>query len=855
MERLDLIPELRTAAPGDHLCHLFSTQEQRVEVAYTFLRDGLERGERTVYVSDGVKGEEDLRSLFAGRGLDTRKYAESGQLLLYEPGNIFLAGESFSPSVSLASWREEARRASSDGWPALRVLADMSWALRKPPGWGLLAEYEAEINRLPGAESCLFLCQYDRRRFDPQFLLDLLRTHPRVLVDSELYDNIYYLPPGEFLDNMLPASVLDHHFIHLAERKRAVREIEEARAFAQAVVDTVREPLLVLDADLRVVAANRSFYRTFRVSPQETEGRPVYELGDRQWDIPALRKLLEEVVPLNTSFEGYAVEYDFPGLGRKTMMLNARRIHRDGDGTRLILLAMEDVTGKRAAEEELRRRESYFHRLVENAYDAVTVLDAEARHVYASPSVERVLGWKPEELLGRTPFEFMHPDELQRVGEVFQDGLSHPGTVKRIIHRWRDSLGNWSMVESSGINLLDDPHVGGVVINCRDITQQMLAQRRVHRLNQMFLSLGADFLANMETVIRACREILEGDVAAYARPEGEKMTLLTTLPGEEGLILVEESGSFAGHPLLADGRPGPLILGAEGEAGLPEGDPLAEAHGYRLFLGQSVTLGENITGVLAVYYRDRRTFTREDLETLTILSRTLAIEEERLAREQGLKDFIDVASHELRHPITLIKGYALSLKERFGELSGERVAEILGAIDEGADRITRLVESLLDISRIERGQLELEPREVDLLPLLRRAVGEMSAVGRKAVLRLRGQVGTCFLDPDRFLEVLHILLDNAHKFSPPGGVVEVEVRERGGDYLISVRDRGIGVPEEYRELIFDRFYQVEKPRYHSKPGMGMGLYIAREIVERQGGRIWYEPRKGGGSVFRFTIPR
>lgn len=854
MERLDLIPELRTAAPGDHLCHLFSTQEQRVEVAFTFLRDGLERGERTIYVADGGKAEEDLRSLFTGRGLDMRGYAERGQLLLYEPGNIFLTGEGFSPSSSLASWREEARRASSEGWPAMRVLADMSWALRKPPGWELLAEYEAEINRLPGAESCLFLCQYDRRSFDPQFLLDLLRTHPRVLVDEELYDNIYYLPPGEFLNNMAPASVLNHHFLHLAERRRAVREIEEARAFAQAVVDTVREPLLVLDADLRVMAANRSFYHAFRTTPEETEGRLIYDLGDRQWDIPELRKLLEEIIPLNTRFEDYAVEHDFPGLGRKTMMLNARRIHREGDGTRLILLAVEDVTEKRAAEEELRRRERYFHCLVENAYDAVTVLDAEARHVYASPSVERVLGWKPEELLGRTPFEFMHPDELRGVWEVFQEGISHPGTVKEIIHRWRDSGGNWRIVESSGINLLDDPHVGGVVINCRDITRQMLDQRRVHRLNRMFLSLGADFLSNMEAVIRACREILEADVAAYARPEGEKMTLLTTLPGEEGLILVEESGSFAGHPLFA-GHAGPLILGAEGEGGLPEGDPLVEAHGYRLFVGQSVIQGERITGVLATYFRDRRSFTREDLETLTILCRTLAIEEERLAREQGLKDFIDVASHELRHPITLIKGYALSLKERFWELSGERVAEILGAIDEGADRITRLVESLLDISRIERGQLELEPREVDLPPLLRRAVGEMSAVGRKTVLRLRGRVGTCFLDPDRFLEVLHILLDNAHKFSPPGGVVEVEALERGGEYLISVRDRGIGVPEEYRELIFDRFYQVEKPRYHSKPGMGMGLYIAREIVERQGGRIWYEPRKGGGSVFRFTIPR
>ncbi|MGQ9475638.1 MAG: MEDS domain-containing protein [Actinomycetota bacterium] len=850
---MSLIPELRQTKPGEHLCHLFSAEEERVEVARAYVSEGLKRGQKVLIVSDGGKGDEILH-LLVDPDQDLGGFLEREQLQVYDASRFYMPKGDFEVSTALSAWEEETRRCAEEGWNALRVLMDMSWALSEPPGWESLARYEAEINRLPGADHCLFLCQYDRRRFQPSFQLDLLRTHPRVIVDLELLDNVFYLPPGEFLNNMVPESVLEHHLLHLAERKRAVLEIEEARLFSQAVVDTIREPLLVLDADLQVLAANQSFYRTFQVSPEETEGRTVYSIGNRQWDIPALRKLLEEVIPLNSSLRDYLVDHDFPRLGRRTMRLNARRIHGEGNRPPLILLAIEDVSEKEAALELLRRRERYFHRLVENSFDAVTVLDAQGRHLYASPSTERVLGWKPEELLGKTPFEFMHPDDLPEVMRVFEEGLGKSGTVVAITHRWRDAEGNWRTIESSGSNLLEDPYVRGVVINCRDVTLRRLAEERVHRLNRMFLSLGADFLANMETVILACREILEGEVAAYARPEGEKMTLLTTLPGEESLILLEESRSFAGHPLLAERPSGPLVLGSEGEAALPEGDPLVRAHGYRLFVGQPVVLDGGVIGVLSVYYRDRRSFTREDLETLAILARALAIEEERLAREQVLKDFIDLASHELRHPITIIKGYSLTLKERLKDSGKREEVDMLSAIDEGSNRLVRLVESLLDVSRIERGQLELDLREADALPLLRRAVKEVRSLGHAVTLRAGEGPGSCLLDPDRFLEVVSILLDNATKFSPPGSEVEVKVERGEGHLLFSVLDRGPGIPEEERTLVFNRFYQVEKPRFHSKPGMGMGLYIAREIVERHGGRIWYEPREGGGSVFRFTIP-
>jgi chemotaxis protein methyltransferase CheR len=127
--------------------------------------------------------------------------------------------------------------------------------------------------------------------------------------------------------------------------------IEDGRALAQAIVDTIREPLLVLSQDLRVVAASRSFYQTFRVDRHEVQGHLVYTLGDGQWNIPELKLLLEEILPRHTVMEAYEVEHDFSRVGRRKMLLNARKVFYEGNTRSLILVAIEDVTERRAAQQ------------------------------------------------------------------------------------------------------------------------------------------------------------------------------------------------------------------------------------------------------------------------------------------------------------------------------------------------------------------------------------------------------------------------------------------------------------------------------------------------------------------------
>jgi chemotaxis protein methyltransferase CheR len=168
--------------------------------------------------------------------------------------------------------------------------------------------------------------------------------------------------------------------------------IEDRRTLAQAIVDTIREPLLVLDKDLRVVAISRSFYQTFKVGRQDVQGRPVYALGDGQWNIPELRVLLEEILPQHTVMEAYEVEHDFAGIGRRTMLLNARAVLDQSDEHALILLAIEDITERRSSERQvaelLRQKEILLqemqHRVANSLQIIASILLLKARTVQSA---------------------------------------------------------------------------------------------------------------------------------------------------------------------------------------------------------------------------------------------------------------------------------------------------------------------------------------------------------------------------------------------------------------------------------------------------------------------------------------
>ena len=176
---------------------------------------------------------------------------------------------------------------------------------------------------------------------DAQAVLDTLVPHE---CEIHTVSGAWYLAriqPYRTLDNVIEGVVLT--FTDISQRVKAEAAEKSARKMAEAIFNTVREPLVVLNKKMEVISASSSFYRDFQTVPEDTVGRPIYDLGNHQWDIPSLRELLENILPHNESFDSYEMEHDFPTIGRRKMLLNARRIIDASGDTQLILLAMEDI--------------------------------------------------------------------------------------------------------------------------------------------------------------------------------------------------------------------------------------------------------------------------------------------------------------------------------------------------------------------------------------------------------------------------------------------------------------------------------------------------------------------------------
>jgi PAS domain S-box-containing protein len=225
--------------------------------------------------------------------------------------------------------------------------------------------------------------------------------------------------------------------------------------------------------------------------------------------------------------------------------------------------------------------------------------------------------------------------------------------------------------------------------------------------------------------------------------------------------------------------------------------------------------------------------------------------------EEMKSTFISVISHELKTPVALIKGYAGTLNREDADWDRGILRESLAVIEEEADRLTELIDNLLDVSRLQAGALKMEIDFVNMVRLAEQTVEKFRTQTQRHTfaLDIPPDLPPVRGDERRLRQVLDNLLSNAIKYSPEGGQIRVSGRADDLQVYIAVTDKGIGIPEDEQENIFDRFYRVRSGVSDRTMGTGLGLYLVKAVVEAHGGRVWVDSQPGQGATFVFTLPR
>ncbi len=228
---------------------------------------------------------------------------------------------------------------------------------------------------------------------------------------------------------------------------------------------------------------------------------------------------------------------------------------------------------------------------------------------------------------------------------------------------------------------------------------------------------------------------------------------------------------------------------------------------------------------------------------------------ERKKLEQQKDEFIGIASHELKTPVTSVKAFTQVLQNRFTKAGDEISASLLMKMDAQLNKLTVLITDLLDVTKIENGQLQFHEEYFDFNEVIEENVEEMQRTTDKHTLSKKlATTKTIYGDRDRIGQVLINLISNAIKYSPQTDEIIVSTKVTKDSVTACVKDFGIGIPKDKQEKVFERFYRAADKSIETYPGMGLGLYISSEIVKRQCGKIWVESTKGKGSSFCFSLP-
>jgi two-component system cell cycle sensor histidine kinase PleC len=653
----------------------------------------------------------------------------------------------------------------------------------------------------------------------------------------------------------------------IAERKRTEETFEKAQEYTDGIMETIREPLLVLASDLRVLSANRSFYDTFKVTLKETTGNLIYNLGNRQWDIPGLRTLLEDILTKNNKFDNYEVEHVFSDIGHKIMLLNARRIIQKEIGSQMILLAIEDITERRQTEEKLRQSEEYFKEITENSSDVIITTDKNGDIKYCSRSIERFSGYKPEELIGRSGFMFIHPDDVERAIDDFGKAILAVDTA--IPNEFRLVLKDGSSRYFAGLgkNLLDNPAVAGFIMNIRDITERReieIGLEKTRKELEIIKKTADEASEFAESVINTVREpliSLDQDlrVVTVSRSFYE---FFKVKPEETVGQLIYDLGNKQWNiPKLRELLETILPQKATFDNYEVEHDFATIGRRIMLLNARQIqrVLGKERIILLAIEDITERREIEIGLEKAHEELKELAAELKRTARVKS--EFLANMSHELRTPLNSINGFSEVLyDETFGPLNEKQKKYVNNVLTSGK-HLLLLINQILDMAKVEAGKMRLALSSLPMKSLLNEisllVEDTVSKKKLQMLLEIAEDLPNIEADELKVKEIIYNLLSNAVKFTPEGGKIGMRASTRKADSEIEVVvwDTGIGIAPENMEKVFEGFFRVDTPYSRVTEGTGLGLPLSKKLVELHGGKFSIESKGlNRGTSVRFTLP-
>jgi len=516
------------------------------------------------------------------------------------------------------------------------------------------------------------------------------------------------------------------------------------------------------------------------------------------------------------------------------------------------LLVAHDLSDHIMAAEALAQSERRLQVIFDSSSDVITILEPDGTRRATSASAQQLFGypagWIPED----APWNVIHPDDLAVARQALRELVAQEASAFGKPYEFRvvTAQGAIKWVETTGVNLVDDPAVRGIVLHTRDVTEQHEA---AEQLRAMAGRLGS-LVANLPVGVILAEE---GGRITYVNRAAADLLGLDGEPDE--LVRSGQRAMWtqmrARHPdfdehmtraaeIIREGRPvlDERVVVADGRTLSRSFVPIVDGTVYRGF----VWIFQDLTEQVAMAAEREYLLEIEQRQNI------------RLRELDALKsDLVASVSHELRTPLTSIVSFTNLLLDGLGADTLVDQAEFIGVIGRNTQRILRLVDDLLLLDRLESDTPPMEPESVDVARLVELAASSIQPVAKERGVTLGWQVTggpRVRGDGGRLGQVVDNLLANAVKFTPAGGEVNVAACPVDGEWRLVVSDTGIGIPVGELGGLFQRFYRASNARTEEVSGSGLGLAIAHRVVELHGGTIEISSAEGEGTEVTVTLP-